>query len=81
MVIRNSRAPFLFKFCRVVYDKDKKRLDIKDGDFVGKSLRSLAPKQPDYDKAVLNLEIVESLSHGEWFVKAQISLLSLVGGF
>lgn len=64
MVIRNSRAPFLFKFCRVVYDKDKKRLDIKDGEFVGKSLRSLAPPtQPGYDEAVLNLEIVESLSH------------------
>ncbi|XP_068758940.1 uncharacterized protein [Montipora capricornis] len=63
MVNRNSRAPFLFKFCRVVYDKDKKRLDIKDGEFVGKSFRSLAPKQPDYDEAVLNLEIVESLSH------------------
>lgn len=40
MVERKSRAPFLFKFCRVVYDKENKRLDIQDGEFVGSTVRS-----------------------------------------
>ena len=65
MVVRNSRGPFLFKFCRVVYDKENKRLRIRDGEFVGKTLRSAnMEKEPDYEEAVLHLEIAESLTQG-----------------
>ncbi|XP_074609659.1 uncharacterized protein LOC141863860 isoform X2 [Acropora palmata] len=63
MVNRNSRAPFLFQFCRVVYDRENKKLCIGDGDFVGKTLRSEAPKQPDYEEAMMHLEMVKDLSH------------------
>lgn len=41
MVKRGSRAPFLFKFCRVVYDREIKRLRIRDGDFVGRRSRGV----------------------------------------
>ena len=93
MVQRGSGAPFLFKFCRVVYDREIKRLRIRDGDFVGRRTRgghmlntalmeslddyqaglSVAmevnqsfyhSEEPDYEEAVLHLEIAESLSPG-----------------
>ena len=44
MVNRNSRAPFLFQFCRVVYDRENNKLCIPDDEFVGKLLRGEAPK-------------------------------------
>ena len=64
MVNRNSRAPFLFKFCRVVYDRENKKLCISDGEFVGKTMRGEAQKQPDYEEAMMHLEMEENLSHG-----------------
>lgn len=64
MVNRNSRGPFLFKFCRVVYDRENKKLCISDGQFVGKTMRSVAPKQVDYEEASMHLEMVDNLSHG-----------------
>ena len=64
MVNRNSRAPFLFKFCRVVYDRENKKLCISDGEFVGKTMRGEAQKQPDYEEAMMQLEMEENLSHG-----------------
>ncbi|XP_015770030.1 PREDICTED: uncharacterized protein LOC107348504 isoform X1 [Acropora digitifera] len=63
MVNRNSRAPFLFKFCQVVYDRENKKLCISDGEFVGKTMRGEAPKQPDYEEAMMHLEMEEDLSH------------------
>ena len=63
MVNRNSRAPFLFKFCRVVYDKDSRRLKIPDGVFVGKRLRSVE-KESNYEEAVLHLETAANLFQG-----------------
>ena len=33
---RNSQAPFLFKCCRVDYNKETNRLEIRKGDYVGK---------------------------------------------
>ncbi|XP_029192894.2 uncharacterized protein LOC114959134 [Acropora millepora] len=63
MVNRNSRAPFLFQFCRVVYDKDSNKLGLSKGEFVGKAMRSEAPKQPDYEEAMMHLEMEENLSH------------------
>ena len=64
MVNRNSRAPFLFQFCPVVYDKDSNTLGISKGEFVGKTMRSEAQKQPDYEEAMMHLEMVTDLSHG-----------------
>ena len=34
--MRNSQAPFLFKCCRVDYNKETNRLEIRKGDYVGK---------------------------------------------
>ena len=64
MVNRNSQAPFLFQFCRVVYDKDSNKLGISKGEFVGKTMRSEAQKQPGYEEAMMHLEMVKDLSHG-----------------
>ena len=33
---RNTQAPFLFKFCRVDYNKETNRLEICKGEYVGK---------------------------------------------
>ena len=33
---RNSQAPFLFKCCRVDYNKETNRLEISKGEYVGK---------------------------------------------
>lgn len=65
MVQRLSRAPFLFKFCRVVYEKERKVLRLQDGEFVGRHFRSarggpsVDSTIPD-DEAVLHLEMEET---------------------
>lgn len=68
MVERKSRAPFLFKFCRVVYDKEHKRLQIQDGEFVGRPVRSHRKLRSDMsisdEEAALYLEMEESLTQG-----------------
>ena len=63
MVHRNSCAPFLFKFCRVDYERENKRLKIHDGDYVGNRVRS-HEKEPDYEEAALNLEMEASFAQG-----------------
>ena len=35
---RNSQAPFLFKCCKVDYDKETNRLEVRKGEYVGKVL-------------------------------------------
>ncbi len=69
MVERKSRAPFLFKFCRVVYDKERKRLHIQDGEFVGRPVRSHRELRSDMlisdEEAALYLEMEESLTQGK----------------
>ena len=69
MVRRNSRAPFLFKFCRVTYSKEGRRLQIQDGEFVGKSFRNrgepaLVHSVISDEEAALHLEMEESSSPG-----------------
>lgn len=65
MVKRLSRAPFLFKFCRVVYEKERKVLRLQDGEFVGRHFRSSRGGPvvdftiPD-EEAVLYLEMKET---------------------
>lgn len=69
MVKRLSRAPFLFKFCRVVYEKECKVLRLQDGEFVGRHFRS-ARGGPGIDftipdeEAVLYLEMETSAQDG-----------------
>jgi len=70
MVNRNSRAPFLFKFCRVVYDKDSRRLKIPDGVFVGKRLRSVE-KESNYEEAVLHLETAANLFQDHYIMTVE----------
>ena len=36
MAKRNAWGPILFKYCRVQYNREKKRLEIMEGEFVGK---------------------------------------------
>ena len=35
----NSRGPFLFKCCRVVYNKETNRLELPEEEVVGKTVR------------------------------------------
>ncbi|CAH3174123.1 unnamed protein product, partial [Porites lobata] len=35
---RNTRGPFLFKCCRVIYNKEKNRLELPRGELVGKTI-------------------------------------------
>lgn len=71
MVKRGSRAPFLFKFCRVVYDREIKRLRIRDGDFVGRRSRgghtlNFAESFDDYQAGIFVAGGVnQGFSHGE----------------
>ncbi|XP_066026502.1 uncharacterized protein [Pocillopora verrucosa] len=73
MVRRNSRAPFLFKICRVAYSKEVRRLQIQDGEFVGKSFRNrgepaLVHSVVSDEEAALHLEMEESSSSGGIFL-------------
>ena len=38
MATRNTRGPFLFKCWRVVYNKEKNRLELPKGEVVGKNI-------------------------------------------
>ena len=35
---RNTRGPFLFKCCRVIYNKEENRLELPRGELVGKTI-------------------------------------------
>lgn len=52
---RTVRAPFLFKCCRVGYNKEANRLEIRKGEYVGKTVTA----QLDY--ATTDAEYGESL--------------------
>ena len=73
MVQRLSRAPFLFKFCRVVYEKERKVLHLQDGEFVGRHFRS-AREGPSVDfmipdeEAAKFLEMEETSAKGKYEV-------------
>ena len=40
---RTVRAPFLFKCCRVGYNKETNRLEIRKGEYVGKTVSAELP--------------------------------------
>jgi len=54
-VVRNSQAPFLFKCCRVDYNKETNRLEICKGEYVGKvvtqhrSIDATSSEDDEYD--------------------------------
>ena len=54
---RTVPAPFLFKCCRVGYNKEANRLEIRKGEFVGKTVTA----QLDYATKMQNVEYGESL--------------------
>lgn len=83
MVKRLSRAPFLFKFCRVVYEKERKVLRLQDGEFVGRHFRSSRGGPvvdftiPD-EEAVLYLEMKETSAQGITEINTNFTCIVLV---
>ena len=58
---RNSAAPILFKCCHVDYLKDENRLEIRKGEYVGKTVTKevfgsySAKEDPDYDSTYVEI--------------------------
>jgi len=52
---RKSQAPFLFKCCRVDYNKETNRLEISKGEYVGKVVRrdTCSEEDPEYDNILV----------------------------
>ena len=46
---RNSQAPFLFKCCRVDYNKETNRLEVSKGEYVGKVVRDVDTRLSEED--------------------------------
>ncbi|XP_078357190.1 uncharacterized protein LOC144642066 [Oculina patagonica] len=46
-VVSNSEAPFLFKCCRVDYNKETNRLEIRKGEYVGKTIERAMGDTPN----------------------------------
>ena len=61
MASRTSAAPILFKCCHVDYLKDENRLEIRKGEYVGKTVTkdvfggSSAKEDPDYDSTYVEI--------------------------
>ena len=56
---RNTRGPFLFKCCRVIYNKEENRLELRKGEVVGKNVfRGDEDDEDDeeYKNSVVSLE-------------------------
>ena len=57
---RNSQAPFLFKCCHVDYIKKDNRLEIRKGEYVGKTVtRDIFPNESTEENADENDTLVE----------------------
>lgn len=60
MAKRNTRGPFLFKCCRVVYNEETNRLELAKGEFVGKAVHRDVDdedeEQDEYDNTAISLE-------------------------
>ena len=57
---RNSPGPFLFKCCHVDYIKKDNRLEIRKGEYVGKTVtRDIFPNESTEEKADDNDTLVE----------------------
>ena len=61
MASRTSAAPILFKCCHVDYLKDENRLEIRKGEYVGKTVTKevfgsySAKEDPDYDSTYVEI--------------------------
>ena len=66
---RNFKAPLLFKWCRVDYNKKTNRLEISNGEYIGKTVyysRDAEAKREDceYCDIIANSNLVEIDSQG-----------------
>ena len=66
---RNARGPVFFKFVRVDYDKEKGRLQLSKGEFVGPAVaskdRSTEADKTEYNESIVDMEDEESVSSGK----------------
>ena len=63
MAKRNTRGPFLFKVCRVVYNEQTNRLELPKGEIVGKSVHRAVDEEDEEDEEYQNT--VAGLESGE----------------
>ena len=57
---KNTRGPFLFQCCRVVFDKETNRLELPKGEVVGKTVRCKEEeKEAEYENTAVSLVEVE----------------------
>ena len=61
-VTRNESAPILFKYCRVQYKEEAKKLEIMEGEFIGPSVptRIMASSDDDDDEEHIDNDDVEN---------------------
>ena len=53
---KNSRGPFLFQCCRVVFNKETNRLELPKGEVVGKTVRCKEEeKEAEYENTAVSL--------------------------
>ena len=56
MATRNTRGPFPFKCCRVVYNKEKNLLELPKGEVVGKNIFRGDEDDEEYKNSAVSLE-------------------------
>ena len=53
---KNTRGPFLFQCCRVVFNKERNQLELPKGEVVGKTVRSEKEEmEPEYENTAVSL--------------------------
>ena len=53
---KNTRGPFLFQCCRVVFNKETNRLELPKGEVVGKTVRSKGDQaESEYENTAVSL--------------------------
>ena len=55
---KNTRGPFLFQCCRVVFNKETNRLELPKGEVVGKTVRCKEDEEEEaeYENTAVSLE-------------------------
>ena len=56
---KNSRGPFLFQCCRVVFNKEKNRLELQKGEVVGKPVNRCKEDQEEAEYENTAVSLVE----------------------
>ena len=53
---KNNRGPFLFQCCRVVFNKERNRLELPKGEVVGKTVRCKEDQEEaEYENTAVSL--------------------------